>query len=261
MGSLTQSSLEMLFPKENSTVVTFYNTLSWERSEVVALPGCLTITDSSGAEIPQYCNGVHTYTQVTVPSMGYVTYQKSEGITNTNPGVQVSDNSLENEMLSIKLDNNGIIISLFDKKLQREMLEDGANRFLLFEDKPYLFDAWEISGYYRETEAEAGRLLSRKITVDSGLYAEIEQVIEIGDSLISQRLSLSSQAHKVDIECTVDWKEEKKLLKVQAIPDVHSHEATYEIQYGSLKRPTHSNTSWEAAQFEVCAHRDRKSVV
>jgi alpha-mannosidase len=36
---------------------------------------------------------------------------------------------------------------------------------------------------------------------------------------------------------------------------VHAARATYEIQYGHVERPTHANTSWDVARFEVCAHR------
>ena len=36
---------------------------------------------------------------------------------------------------------------------------------------------------------------------------------------------------------------------------VNSDKATYEIQFGSVERPVHKNTSWESAKFEVCAHK------
>jgi alpha-mannosidase len=36
---------------------------------------------------------------------------------------------------------------------------------------------------------------------------------------------------------------------------VRSHEATFETMYGVVRRPTHRNTSWDAARFEMVAHR------
>lgn len=53
----------------------------------------------------------------------------------------------------------------------------------------------------------------------------------------------------------IDWKEDHKLIKVEFPMDVLSQEATYEIQYGFVKRPTHINTSWDMAKFEVCGHK------
>ena len=37
--------------------------------------------------------------------------------------------------------------------------------------------------------------------------------------------------------------------------DVRTHEASCDIQFGHVKRPTHASSSWDAAKFEVCAHR------
>jgi hypothetical protein len=36
---------------------------------------------------------------------------------------------------------------------------------------------------------------------------------------------------------------------------IHADEATYEIQYGHLRRPTHRNTTWDLARDEVVAHK------
>jgi alpha-mannosidase len=59
----------------------------------------------------------------------------------------------------------------------------------------------------------------------------------------------------IDISTDVDWHERQKLLKLAFPLDVHADRATSEIQFGHLHRPTHTNTSWDAARFETCAHR------
>lgn len=51
------------------------------------------------------------------------------------------------------------------------------------------------------------------------------------------------------------WHEAHKFLKVEFPARVRSPQATYEIQFGHLQRPTHHNTSWDWARFEVWAHR------
>ena len=45
------------------------------------------------------------------------------------------------------------------------------------------------------------------------------------------------------------------MLKVAFPAAIHAASATYEIQYGHLERPTHTNTSWDLARFEVCAQK------
>ena len=56
--------------------------------------------------------------------------------------------------------------------------------------------------------------------------------------------------------CTqVDWRESHKLLKVEFSTSVLSRRATYDIQFGCLERPNHSNTTWDMAQYEVFMRR------
>jgi alpha-mannosidase len=66
---------------------------------------------------------------------------------------------------------------------------------------------------------------------------------------------LDAGSRVLRFECDVDWQEEHKLLKVAFPVAIRSPQATYEIQFGHLERPTHANTSWDQARFEVCAHR------
>lgn len=47
------------------------------------------------------------------------------------------------------------------------------------------------------------------------------------------------------------WAESHKFLKVEFPVRVRSANATYEIQFGHVQRPTHRNTSWDWARFEV----------
>ena len=48
-----------------------------------------------------------------------------------------------------------------------------------------------------------------------------------------------------------NWKENRKFLRVEFPVNVHSQFATYDIQFGHVRRPTHRNTSWDWAKFEV----------
>ena len=45
------------------------------------------------------------------------------------------------------------------------------------------------------------------------------------------------------------------MLRVSFPTSVVTDHATCEIQFGHLDRPTHHNTSWDEAKFEVCAHK------
>ena len=74
-----------------------------------------------------------------------------------------------------------------------------------------------------------------------------------GGSTITQIVGLRGRT--IEIDTHVDWHERQKLLKLAFPLDVHADRAASEIQFGHLHRPTHANTSWDAARFETCAHR------
>ena len=74
-------------------------------------------------------------------------------------------------------------------------------------------------------------------------------------SRIEQDLIFYSDLERIDMEYRIDWKEKNVLLRSYFPVNIHASEASYEIQYGNVKRPTHRNTSWDQAKFEVCAHK------
>src|SRR5258706_13541379 len=68
-------------------------------------------------------------------------------------------------------------------------------------------------------------------------------------------MSLDAGSRVLRFETFVEWREQHKMLKVAFPITVTSREATYEIQFGHLRRPTHGDTSQARAMFEVCAQR------
>jgi alpha-mannosidase len=76
-----------------------------------------------------------------------------------------------------------------------------------------------------------------------------------GDSVLSEEIRLSQDGTAVELGIEVDWHEQQKLLKLAFPLDLLAERAASEIQFGHIYRPTHSNTSWDAARFETVAHR------
>jgi alpha-mannosidase len=64
-----------------------------------------------------------------------------------------------------------------------------------------------------------------------------------------------SGSRRLDIASRIDWHDRQTYLQARFPLAVHSHEATYETLYGATRRPTHRNTSWDAARYEVSGHR------
>lgn len=74
-------------------------------------------------------------------------------------------------------------------------------------------------------------------------------------SLDSSHVNPQDCCKQLDIVCEAEWHENKKFLKVAFPTTLHADHATYETQFGIIKRPTHFNTTWDEAKFEVCCHK------
>ena len=168
--------------------------------------------------------------------------------------VLVTDHRLENDIFIVEFDENYEISSVFDKLAGREVLSGKANRLKAFEDFPKNYDNWEISSYYKDKSFTINEVVSAEPICGNG-FAGFEVLRKFNNSDIKQRIILYTGSRRIDFENTIDWKESHILLKAFFPVDIHSSRATYEIQFGSVERNTHENTSWDEAQFEVCAQK------
>jgi alpha-mannosidase len=171
--------------------------------------------------------------------------------------VQVSERTMENDLLRVEWDADGLLTSIWDKKERREVLAEGArgNLLQLHDDNPARWDAWDIDLDYRKSVTDLTGLLSQRVEQPGGLRGAVRFTREFGRSRFSQRMVLDAGSRVLRFECDVDWQETHKLLKVAFPVGVRAPQATYEIQFGHVQRPTHTNTSWDLAKFEVCAQR------
>jgi alpha-mannosidase len=164
---------------------------------------------------------------------------------------------LENSFVRVELNEDGDITRIFDKANGREVIVPGAlaNQFQAFEDRPQNWDAWDIDIYYDDKMWAADPATSVQVVESGPLRATLEVERQILHSPYTQCLSLSYNSPRLDVETRIDWHERHILLKVAFPVDILSPTATYEIQWGSVQRPTHRNTSWDWARFETCAQK------
>lgn len=171
--------------------------------------------------------------------------------------MQVDASTLSNRFFEIRLDDCARIVSIYDRQSGREVIRPGekANALLAFEDKPHNHDAWDINIYYQEKTWEVDDVQSIKVMENGPVRACLRVRRKFLDSELIQDLMIYREIPRIDFKTTVDWKEKQVLLKAAFPVDIHAEKATYEIQYGNVERPTHWNTSWDYAKFEVCAHK------
>ena len=187
-----------------------------------------------------------------IPAKGYKVVKETE----EKKTVFLGDKVLENDFYRICFDDNFDIISLYSKKYCREILQKDqkANTLLVFEDIPHVHEAWEIRRYYKEKQWNVEELVSVE-PVYEGSRAGLRIVKRFMTSEIRQTIYLYDETERIDFVTDLDWDIEQTCLKVAFPIDINTSKATYDIQFGSIERNTHENTSWDEAKFEVCAHK------
>jgi alpha-mannosidase len=171
--------------------------------------------------------------------------------------VRATERSLDNGLVRVELDGDGLISSIRDLTAGREVLAPGArgNLLRLHADLPNEWDAWDIDRHYRHQYVDLTEATSITLTEQTPLAGAIRVERAFGASTIVQTIRVRAASRRIDIETEVDWHETEKLLKATFPLAVHAERTAAEIQFGHVFRPTHTNTSWEAARFEVYCHR------
>jgi alpha-mannosidase len=189
-----------------------------------------------------------------IPAFGLA---RTSACTYDDRRVVVDDRSLDNGLVRVELDERGLFSSVFDHEERREVLAPGAtgNLLQLHPDLPNQYDAWDLEAFGRRQVIDLDGEPSIE-TVDAGpLIGRIRISRSFRRSTVSQTIQLRAGSRRIDVRCEVDWHERDQVLKVAFPVDVHTDEVTREIQFGHVRSKIHSNTSWDVARFEVCAHR------
>ena len=235
-NQLRSTSIQSLCGTAGSSALVPVNTTAFCRMEVA--------TDTEGAlafiETPPYGTGR------VIPSPDNVTAKSTLD----------GDIVLENRHLRAQITAGGLLCSLVDKATGRESLSAPGNRLEIYDDHPTSFDAWDVDPFHMETRRDCPPAASCQVVLESPLRVEVKFERVIGaKSSMTQIVRLDADGHRVEFHTEVDWHEANKMLKAAFPVAVRSMNATYEMQFGEVERPTHYNTSYDLARFEVPGHK------
>jgi alpha-mannosidase len=254
---------------EGSEGVVVFNPAPFERAGLLDLewqPSLAgkTLADESGRPLPsQLVSGAEgdrlLLPVASVPPLGYRALALVDAATDpaASGPLRVSPSELDTPFYLIRLNDHGQLTSVFDKLRQREVLASGARGNVLqaFEDKPLKFDAWDIDIYYQEKMREVDQLVEAEVEEAGPLRGVLRLTWRFLASTITQRLTVYAREPRIDFVTEIDWRESQILLKAAFPTTVRANRATFDIQFGNIERPTHWNTSWDWARFEVVGHK------
>lgn len=257
---------------------TVYNSASWERNDLVVIPGSSRVTDGVWTDV----EGVPLNAQFTgkewlievrnIPPMGWapVTWTPSSpssgkpaeqpvelSVEPAGLRFEFSSSGISTPFYDIEWDNHGQLTRIYDRENSREVLAAGekGNVLQVFEDKPLAHEAWDIDLFYQEKQEEIRDLVSVAFVEKGPLRAVIRFSWSYKSSTILQEMTVYARQRRIDFRTEIDWHERQQLLKTAFPVEVRATEATYDIQFGNVKRPTHWNTSWDWARFETVGHQ------
>ncbi|HOF87830.1 MAG TPA: glycoside hydrolase family 38 C-terminal domain-containing protein, partial [Armatimonadota bacterium] len=246
-----------------------WNTLSFARSGMVSIPwkGSAKVVARAPkgelyrTQLSEEDGGRRLLIEVAdAPAMGYTVYDIRRGRFAEDIGdvAAATPTTLENGLVRVTLDARGGVASLYDKQAERELIAPGAvgNLFQLLDDHPINWDAWDIDPFAEEVTTDLLGEATVTVTENGPLRASVRVARALTPrATLTQYIRLEANSRRLDFETVIDWREAHALLKVAFPVAVHSARATFEIQYGHVERPTHRNTSWDMARFEVPAHK------
>lgn len=240
--------------------VTVFNPTGRVRSDVVELGAFAgnALTDGEGNVYPVQKTKEGSVAFVgNLPSKGYQSFRSFEAEGVEEPFGLNGDRELETPFYTVRLDEQGMFTRIYDKENDREVIQPGkkANLLRMYEDKPIYFDNWDIDIYYTEKFWDVDQIERMEWTEMGPVRAVLEIDRKASNSTFNQKIIFYAKSRRIDFVTHVDWKEHQTLLKVHFPVAVHTDEATFDIQFGSLTRKTHQNTSWDVARFESCGQK------
>jgi alpha-mannosidase len=257
-------------PKPDSLPIFVFNSLNWQRSEVVSValptPEEWQIYDTSGKQLISQLSKSSTllFLATEIPPVGYRIFWLSPSSPTLREAKATSPLSspllpdwiLENEFLRVIIDpDTGDLSSIFDKTSQREVLSGAGNQLQAFKDSGQYWDAWNIDPNYAQHPLPSTNLQSIQWLEQGPVQSRVRVVRQLGESEFCQDYILQAGSPLLKIATTVNWQENHVLVKAAFPLNIEADFATYEIPCGAIRRPTKPQTPAEQAKWEVPALR------
>ncbi|MDR0896570.1 MAG: alpha-mannosidase [Oscillospiraceae bacterium] len=239
-----------------------FNPLSFDRVDLIeaAIPADVTaLIDGKGHAHPvQHTGAGASLAMAVAPSKGCArAYFSREAVPCPPCCTQADAEGMENAFFALRFDEKMHIASLMLKRAGLEMVPPGKamNRLIVYEDRPKEYPAWNTDIFYREHSWLLDDVTSVSVLENGPVRCTVELTRRFLRSTVRQRIAMYAEIERIDIQTRIDWQEHDLLVKADFPTNINAPYASFDIQFGNLQRTTHENTTWDFAQFEVCAHK------
>lgn len=263
LTNATQGIASALDTNGKGIPLVVFNPLNISREDIVeasvnfpgGIPKSVHVTAPDGKEKPAQISDGKIIFLANVPSVGYAVYDVESGpaATEVPSSLHVTENSLENEYYRITINKDGDVASIFDKKLNRELLASPA-RLAISYDNPAEWPAWNMD--WDQERAAPKEYVSGpahvRVVERGPVRVGLEITRETAGSRFVQTILLSAgdAGKRVEFGNVIDWNTRESNLKAVFPLAASNHLATYNWDIGTIERPTA-----EPKKFEVPSHQ------
>lgn len=254
--ALTDDIVEEHVQDEKREVYVF-NSLGINRNTLIELPNqseSVTLKKQS-LKTQDLSDGKQLVLLDNLPAVGANRLEITSGIKAETSVSEKREAPLEFETphYNIRFNANYEFISLYDKETEREVIDKNQtfNQLRVYEDMPLHYDAWDVDIFYQDKVWKVDQVSKATLTEEGPLRYTYEIERKYLESTILQKIHFYTHTKRIDFVTNVNWQQQQQLLRAEFPVDVHATTANFDIQFGNIERPVHTNTSWDVARFEV----------
>lgn len=264
-SEVMKNSISAISSRLNTMVegraVVVYNPVALAREDVVTaeltypkIPVNVKVTDKDGIVLPSQiisskANAITLIFLAKLPSAGLSVFNVSETIDKpAGSDLKVTDKSLENGYFRVRIDENGDIAGIYDKRAAREVLSKPAS--LQFQrEAPSAWPSWNMD--WNDRKNPPIDFMNKEVTVKILEQGPVRVALEVTkkgrNSEISQIISLASgDAGKIiEVRNKIDWQSKEVSLKAAFPTTVVNEVATYSLNTAAIKRTTNNDVKFE----------------
>ena len=243
-----------------------FNPLNIARTDVVeatvdfpgGMPKGVHVVGPDGNEEPAQIENGKVLFEASVPSVGFAVYAVESGAVEPSAAaspspLRVSGHQIENEYYRVTIDDNGDVSSIFDKKLDRELLAAPA-RLAISYDNPKQWPAWNMDWDQEQSKPReyVGGTAKIRVLENGPVRVAIEVSRETAGSRFVQtvRLAAGDPGKRLEFGNVIDWDTRESNLKATFPLTASNEMATYNWDIGTIERPTA-----QPKKFEVPSHQ------
>ncbi|HEY6968894.1 MAG TPA: glycoside hydrolase family 38 C-terminal domain-containing protein, partial [Candidatus Angelobacter sp.] len=270
LASATSGIASAMDTQTKGIPILVYNPLNIQREDVVeaevalgdSTPRSVQVYGPNGIAVPSQLLSADAGTAkvlflATVPSVGYAVYDvrlsSQPAVGNDKLFVSVNESSVQNLRYYVRVDRNGDVSSIFDKKINKELLS-APLRLAFQTEKPHDWPAWNMD-WDDQKKPPRGYVQGPakvKIVEDGPVRVALQVERESEDSKFVQtiRLSTGDAGNRVEFLNAIDWKTKEAALKATFPLTAKNPQATYNWDIGTIQRGNNNEKT-----FEVPSHQ------